>query len=702
MMFCFCGWQIQAQTISGYVWEDSNANGIIDTGEHALANILIRMMGRDRCQLCDWFCGCDCSCTSAPSYEYPSQMTDTTGFYQFYVNESQWSGGRGNYVLMVSSPGDEYRPSIPLFIPPDVELDKNTYLPFGLYQRFSFLDNLFMNLLNGGTFHYLSLGDSIAVGFNTFCLWVDNNYVEDIGDRLLFLHGNVVTDNRAVSGERTEDLLLDDPGADENDIYYAVQTQPQLITLSIIGNNFLDNQPGGVDPTSRSVRMKSCYEPGPCGNDTRSWEEVISDSLEVLLMARQDLQEILSTLISKTNADIILNTLYENEAGDDNTFCLGSLCQVTDLHKELLPVVNKVLREVAWGQERVVRVAEVHPDYHHQPTVSYEDAQGGHYDVPCVGFPDIICCGDNIHPDSEGARVHEQRIMESMGMVAFGTNDTGNGDSGEYGDDAGRTLHNSVNFGFIRRVARLCPSRYEVKNGATVKFGRLALVPDQFPAKIYLNNWDPSSPGQFIVRGYKLPDGILPAKVLVKVRYRTSAPPDDEYYRIEASFVDFKRPPLLNVENFNYITPIVGTHGMIGPGYNTSDWGPEYDENQGGTPPSVPVLAYPHYPQFRTVSASLYKGGIRVADQQDPRYVTYEWPVPDARDIGKLEVRVIAARKQAHPLDPSITPGEAYAVEVDGIWLEVYGTMTPAFIAKQKREHPNSPGTPLDTCYYVP
>src|SRR4030095_14399727 len=137
-----------------------------------------------------------------------------------------------------------------------------------------------------------------------------------------------------------------------NNVFRILETQPHLITISAIGNDMLD-----VDPPANPTQAD------------------VNKTVAEILDARQNLQETLSVLTSQIpSADIVLNSLYDNLAYNCST---GNS---TSFHRAWLPIVDRILRDLAWGQARRVTINEMAAEFAH------EDQVGG-----CTGFEGKIC-----------------------------------------------------------------------------------------------------------------------------------------------------------------------------------------------------------------------------------------------------------------------------------------------------------------------
>ncbi len=261
-----------------------------------------------------------------------------------------------------------------------------------------------------------------------------------------------------------------------------------------------------------------------------------------LVAARQNVQELLSTLQTELpDVDVILNTVYDNKGGN-NAF-----------HNEWGAVWNQVLRDVAWGQRRRVAIAEVWPDYEHLDPVS----------GTIVGEDDLICSFfglDAIHPKKRGYDLHEEKVWQGLGGV------TADGD--------GETRR----FGFVQRLGtRTASSATDLGGGA--RNGTSAFVQDDVGALV------PAGSQELRLAGFDAtPRGLL-QQIVVRVRYRTTGPIQDDTYRLEASVDGTFSAPGSTSQDWNTVVPIVGSAGG-----------------------AIPVLAVPDPAAWREVSALVSKG----------------------------------------------------------------------------------------------
>ena len=343
-----------AATVGGVVFADYDRDGVHDAGEPPIRNVQVFLRGlADAVALSD--------------------RTDAAGAYSFA------GVANGQYTLTILRP-DSVRGTFPQRTADPAPVPN---LPFGR-SRFSLMDRLGPTLWQrraGGQFRHIGLGDSIAFGFN-LCgsITGSGGYLEPTTARLNASSGaNVVLDKQAVLGHETPDLLI--PGTDpdssgrENDVFYVIDEQPDLVTVSIGGNDFL----GAEDSGDAAIAA-------------------------ALVAARQNLQEILSALVTGVpQADFEINTVYDNHEGEDAT------------HNAWAGIWNQMLREAAWAQRRRVTIAEVYPEYAHDENST------------TLGQPGLICQGilnlDGIHPTNAGYDVHEEKLWQSMGGITVAGSD---------------------------------------------------------------------------------------------------------------------------------------------------------------------------------------------------------------------------------------------------------------------------------------
>lgn len=572
-----------AQQVSGRLFEDRDADGIRDPGEPALTGVDVRLYGT-------------ASGGGAVDAVVP---TAADGAWAF-------APGDGCYLVAPAEP-----PGYRLTGPRRDGVPEGTpgyTQPVGM-PRFSVLDRGVEHLA-GGALRYAALGDSIAWNFN-FCGYPESFwYSKRLRDRLACVApgATVTLDQAAVKGEHSDDLLVDDTD-DLNNVFRMIEAQPELITISMIGNDLLD-----VDPPSSPTQAE------------------IDRAVTEVLDARRNLQEALSTLVSEIpGADVALNSLYDNEtyncySGDPSAF-----------HRAWLPIVNRILRDLAWGQARRVTINEVRAEFAHEDQLA-----------ACAGFDGLICRDvfglDRIHPTNPGFEVVLEKVWEAAGGVQLGAQDAQE-----------RPSIDDVDYGYLRRVRRLLPTAWEARDGALVSAGDAALDDDDGGAAATVE----LGAGSEELRLTGFPDWfdeIEIVRVVAGVRYATSGVVGDDAYRIEAS-VDgaFTAPPghAYTPTDWNFVTPIVGGGGPNAPAAN-----PDY--------PGARLLAVPDVAAPREVSATLTKNPVLPAGAAD-----YEWPAVTHEELATTAIRVVSA-----PL--AGTPGnDAYAVELDGAWLDLYGWERP-------------------------
>lgn len=511
--------------VSGTAFHDRDGDGLRDPGEEALAGITVRLRGR-----ADAGAGVD-----------QSLVTAGDGAFSF-------APGHGCYLLAVADP-----PGWRRTVPRDdgrAEGSPGYAAPAGL-RRFGGGLQLSSNL-DAGTVRFTSAGDSIAYNWNscfdTSSFW----YSREIRDRLRCVApgASVTLDEAAVKGSHTEDLLTDDGSL--NNVFGILRARPQLVTISIIGNDLLNDEPP-ANPTPAQVNRFAAE----------------------LLDARANLQEILSSLVAGLpGADIELNTLYDN---------LASSCATSANHREWIPIVHLVLQELAWGQARRVASAEVWSEFAHQ------DLLGG-----CQGFRSRICTvfTDGIHPRGSGYAIIREKLWEALDGVNLGPRD-GNGAGAIAGAD----------HGYLERVLHLLPRTAEARGDATVETPEAAFSDSDGGAGASIATG--SGSGDVVFGGFPdWYDEVVPVRVVVGVRYRTAGDLTDDFYRIEASVDGSFRPPAghaFTPTAWNFHTPLVGSGGPNAPVEDPDD-------------PSLPVLVVPDVAEARTVSASLTKNPVVTID----------------------------------------------------------------------------------------
>ncbi len=569
-----------AQDVAGTVFEDRNANGIRDSGEPVLSDVDVRLFGRS-------------DATGAVDQTVP---TAADGSYAF-------APGDGCYLLLPVDPSG-WRASVPRFdaLP---EGAAGYVYPVGI-PRFGKIDHG-LGHLEAGALRYTAMGDSIATNFD-FCDNIAGNflYSRTVRDRLQCVApaATITLDQAAVKGEHTDDLLVDD-SSDLNNVFRVIQNQPQLVSISMIGNDLLDRD---VDnPTQNEINI----------------------AVEEVLDARQNLQEALSSMLSEVpGLDITLNTLYDNLADR----CYGGVA-TTPFHRDWLPVIDRMLRELAWGQVRRVTINEVAVEFARE-----------NLDDSCTGYDQMICTSflDGIHPTQTGYNVITEKLWEGLAGVNLGTRDA-----------LDRASMTGVDYGYLRRVRRLLPTAAEALAGASVAAPGAAFDDDDGGAVASIG----LGLGAEEVRFRGFPDWfdeVRIVKVVAGVRYRTSGSFQGDLYRIEAAPTGQFRPPpghAYTPTDWNFYTPIVG-----GGGPNKPDSSPDYG--------SARLLVVPQPASFREVSATLTKNPIVEAGRPN-----YTWPAITHDDLATTEIRVAAA-----PVGGAAGGG---AVEVDAVWLDLYGWEAP-------------------------
>lgn len=479
----------------------------------------------------------------------------------------------GSYLFMDLPDGD-YVLSVPestglRFSLPDVAGDPAPIpnFPFGR-PRYGAMPNLVPNL-NGsmGGFRHVGLGDSIGFGFN-FCgsLLGEDGYIEPTTDRLA----------RATAADVITDKQAI-PGHETADLLKPGRGPGNPLEFNDIFY--------AIDNSAPLISISIG------GNDFLNAEDGGDSAIgDALVTARRNIQEIISNLVSELPlADIEFNTVYDNLEGQDA------------LHNIWVPIWNQVLRESAWGQHRRVTLAEIYPEYAHE-----EDGQ-------ILGEPGLICHDflglDGIHPTNAGYDVHEEKLWQAFGGVTLSGGD-----------------RLDFNLGFLRVRGRATPSAFADVTGGTTN-PEQAFQPDGVGALI------PSNNAEFRLSGFlpgEPPTNLDLAQAVLKVRYRTTAAPLDDYYRFEVSIDGSFSPPGSTSTTWNTIIPVVGSSGNDG----------------------APVLAFADQPNFRIVSSPLYSGAPTSGAG------TLSWD-----DLKTLTVRVVTT---------AVGEPDAYALEWDSAVLEVY------------------------------
>ena len=129
-----------------------------------------------------------------------------------------------------------------------------------------------------GSLRYVAMGDSIAYNWNscfdTSAFWYSNQFRNRLActapAATVILGSN---GEAAVKGEHTDDLMVDETN-DWNNVFRILDQQPQLVTISMIGNDLL-----GVDAGNNPTQPET----------NRAVEEVLD--------AYTNLQEVLSAML---------------------------------------------------------------------------------------------------------------------------------------------------------------------------------------------------------------------------------------------------------------------------------------------------------------------------------------------------------------------------------------------------------------------
>jgi lysophospholipase L1-like esterase len=577
----------RAQSVSGTAYEDRNGNGKRDAGEPVIPGVTVRMVGRP----------------DAGGAIDSTILSDGAGGFLF-------SPGNGCYILQSSDPAgwrlspsrwDGFPQSTPGYTAPVGQ------------PRLAKLDQGITNLMTG-SYPIVAMGDSIARNFNACTFPTAFLYTSQVQSRLACAMGVMLPnagytlDGAAVLGEHTDDLLWDQ--SDHNNVFRIFETQPKLITISAIGNDMLD-----VDPPAN---------PNPAQ---------VNHAIAEILDARQNLQEVLSSLTSQVpGADIILNSLYDNEAYNCST---GN---PSLFHRTWLPIVDRILRDLAWGQARRVTINEVAAEFAH------EDQLGG-----CTGFEGKICHDifglDGIHPTAAGYQIVREKLWEAAGGANLGPRDA-----------LARTSLAGVDYGFLRRVRRLLPTAWETRNGATVTSPTAAFSDQDAGAAASITLG--AGTEEFRLSGFPTwYDEIQIVRAVAGVRYRVTGTVVDDFYRMEASVNDqFRPPPGHNYTPtaWNFYTPIVGGGGPTQP----PDENPVYAD--------IEVLAVPQPASIREVSALLTKNPTLAGGAAE-----YDWPAVSLADLATTTIRVATA------VDDGTVGNDNYQVLLDAAWLDLYGWEKP-------------------------
>jgi HEAT repeat protein len=441
--------------------------------------------------------------------------------------------------------------------------------PFGR-PRYASMPKLVANLHRAATeqssFRHVALGDSIGFGFN-FC-------------------GSLFGDDGYI--EPTTERLRQATAAD---VITDKQAIPGHETADLLIPGLGPGFPFFFNDVFYAIDVRApLVSISIGGNDFLGAEDGGDAELaKALVIARRNVQEIVSNLVSELPfADIEFNTVYDNLEGND------------PLHNVWAPIWNQVLRETTWGQARRVTLAEIYPEYAHE--------EGGNV----LGQPGLICQFfglDEIHPTNSGYDVHEEKLWQSFGGVTLAGGDQLN-----------------FNLGFLRVRRRVTANEFTDITGDTAN-PELALQPDGVGALVSsgnaefrLSNFLPVEPPAHL----DLAQGVL------LIRYRTTAPPLDDYYRFEASIDGSFSPPGSTPTTWNTIIPVVGSSGND----------------------DAVILAFPDQPDFRVVAAPLYLGAPTSGAG------TLSW-----EDLQTLTVRVVTT---------AVGEPDDYAVEWDAAAVEVF------------------------------
>ena len=571
------------QAVSGTAFEDRNGDGIKNPGEPAIPAVSVTLYGtRD---------------VGGAIEQTVATAADGT----FSV-----SPGNGCYLLGAADPAG-WRQSVTRS---DSVIDTTPgyTFPVGI-PRFAKFDHAIASL-KSGAFLYTAMGDSISTNFN-LCGAPDTFwYSKRIRDRLACTNpaATVTLDPAGAISTHTDDLLVDD--GDSNNVFRVVglSPAPKLITISMIGNDLKDLTPTGAPTQAQTNR-----------------------AVDEILDSRQNLQEAISTLTSRIpGTDIALNSLYDN---------LADMCYTADstsFHRQWLPIVNRILRDLAWGQVRRASINEVAAEF------SHEDQN-----VQCTGFDQMIChfLGlDEIHPNNNGYSIVREKVWEAAGGVNLGPKDA-----------TGRTSIAGANYGYLKLVRRVLPSSFQTANGATVANGAAALSDADAGATASIQ----LGLGQQEFRLQGFPDYFDEdqiVKVIAGVRYRTSGTVTDDFYRIEASPTGTFRPPAgyaYTTTNWNFYTPIVGGGGPNAPASNA-----DY--------PTEKLLAFPNVASLREASSTLTKNPVLAGGAGE-----YDWPAITRADLATTAFRVVSA-----PV-AGTAGNDLYEVELDAAYLDLYGWQKP-------------------------
>jgi hypothetical protein len=259
----------------------------------------------------------------------------------------------------------------------------------------------------------------------------------------------------------------------------------------------------------------------------------------------------------------------------------------------------------------------------------------------------MICAGplnlDTIHPNNNGYTILREKVWEAAGGVNLGPKDA-----------TGRTAIAGADYGYLRRMRRIFPSASQAASGATVANPAAAFSEADAGATASIQ----LGVGQEELRLTGFPDFYDEdqiVKVIAGVRYRTSGTVTDDFYRIEVSPTGTFRAPAgynYTTTSWNFYTPLVGGGGPNAPASN-SDY------------PTEKLLALPNVAALREAASTLTKNPVLAGGAGE-----YDWPAITRSDIATTAIRVVSA-----PV--ANTAGDAYQVELDAAWLDVYGWQKP-------------------------
>lgn len=523
--------EIRGQTVTGVAFEDVDRDGVWDPGEPVLPGVAVDLFG------------------SAGGQDL-STSTNALGLFSFAP------ASVAKYCVDLHVAPD-YRGSLK-----DIGADPHPIPNFPVGRlRMGDLEFMVPSLRSAtgpAPFLHVGIGDSIAFGFNACdSLFGNNGYLEDLTDLIDATTASAVLSKIAVPGYETSDLL--DPGANGN-IFDAILASPDLVTVSIGGNDYLADD----------------------GNEALTALNLVN--------ARQNLQEILSTLLTEIpSADVVLNTVYDNEDGNDA------------FHNRWAPIWNQMLRDVASGQNRPVAIAEIWPEFNHADPAT--GVKLGHQGLICHD----LFGADGIHPTSQGYRVHREKNWQAMGGATVGSSGNTHGQ-----------------FGYLHHIGRRTPTTFvDVQGGASNESN--AFVEDGVAATI------PAGNQELILAGFDArPAGLL-TQAVVNVRYRTTAPPNDDRYRMQASVDGTFSAPGSTSSTWNTILPIVGSAGNAG----------------------AVINAFPHQPTYRTVSTTLSVGS----------------PIDGQPSITWQDLATLAVRLKG----TAAGGADAFSVQWDAAWVDLYG-----------------------------